>query len=238
MYRYNKNFDEIFTENLQNELLTKKIAVIGCGGQGGYILEFLVRLGVKSILFWDGDTYENSNLNRQIGCTELTIGMNKAISLANKLYEINSQITLLPKDWYFGDKDTDLMEILSVDFVFIGADCYYNIHQWRKLLREVIVQGIPVIDCPVNLLGGSVYIETKNDLGHFDFTTEILIKQYESTISPNCSQTAYKCALIAAEAVNQMVLYFKNSRYACIDTQLDIDIYHHKYTFSDKYGIF
>ena len=66
----------------------------------------------------------------------------------------------------------------------------------------------------------------------------MLIKQYESTVSPSCSQTGYKCALIAAEAVNQMVLYFKNSRYACIDTQLDIDIYHHKYTFSDKYGIF
>ena len=122
MYRYTKNLDEIFTENLQNELLTKKIAVIGCGGQGGYILEFLVRLGVNSILFWDGDTYENSNLNRQMGCTELTVGMNKATALANKLYEINSKIILSPKNWYFGDKNTDLLEILSVDFVFIGAD--------------------------------------------------------------------------------------------------------------------
>lgn len=76
--RYQKNIDEIFTQELQNKLLQKNIGVIGCGAIGGYILEYLSRLGVNSISFWDGDVYEISNLNRQIGCTENTIGLNKA----------------------------------------------------------------------------------------------------------------------------------------------------------------
>ena len=75
---YIKNIDEIFTQNLQHLLLTKNISVIGCGGQGGYILEYLIRLGVKSIRFWDGDIYEETNLNRQIGCTQKTLGLKKA----------------------------------------------------------------------------------------------------------------------------------------------------------------
>ncbi len=51
MVRYRENIDNYtFTKEIQQLLLTKNIAVIGCGGQGGYALEFLVRLGVKSII--------------------------------------------------------------------------------------------------------------------------------------------------------------------------------------------
>ena len=238
MERYKKNIDDIFTIQTQQTLLTKNIAVIGCGGQGGYILEYLARLGVNSIVFWDGDIFSNSNLNRQNGCSEKTVGAKKVSILEAKLKDINSSIKFIACDWFFGDKNTDINELLKVDFIFMAADCYYNVKTLRSLLRNAVCKGIPLIDCPVNILGGSIHIETKNDLGHFDFTTEILTKQYQTSLEPNCSQTAYKCALIAAEAVNQMVLYFKNSRYACIDTQMDIDIYHHKYSFSDKYGIF
>lgn len=235
--RFEKNIDEIFNEELQNILLTKNIAVIGCGGQGGYILEYLIRLGVKSITFWDGDTYSESNLNRQIGCTEKTIGKNKATILELRLKEINSNIIINSKNWFFGDKETDFEELSKMDFIFMAADCYYNVQKMRFLLKEILIQGIPIIDCPAHLLGGHVYINTINDLQYFDIVTERLLKQSTEINSPNCSQTAYKCALIAAEAVNQMVLYFKNSRYACVDTELYIDIYHHKYQLFDKYGI-
>ena len=85
--RYQKNIDEIFTQELQNKLLQKNIGVIGCGAIGGYILEYLSRLGVNSISFWDGDTYEISNLNRQIGCTENTIGLNKSSRSSSYLSE-------------------------------------------------------------------------------------------------------------------------------------------------------
>jgi hypothetical protein len=109
----------------------------------------------------------------------------------------------------------------------------------RQLIRQAILNGIPAIDCPANLLGGYIYIETNNDLGHYDYQTINEIKQsQELNNNEYGSQTAYKCALVAAEAVNQMVLYFANSRYANIDSGLNIDIYHHQYSQFDKYGKF
>lgn len=235
--KYEKNIDDIFTEKIQSLLLTKNISVIGCGGQGSYILDFLIRLGVKSISFWDGDSYEPKNLNRQLGCSENTIGKNKANILFDYLKDINNDTILNKCNWYFGDnREYDLNLLLNSDFIFYCADCYYNIYQLRKDLRLALMKGIPIIDCPVQKLGGYIFIDVNEDTSHYDFVTEQLIHQSESK-PKNCSQPAYKCALIAAEAVNQMVQYFSNIRYACKNSELIIDIYHHKYIERDKYSI-
>lgn len=235
--RYIKNIDEIFTKNLQNLLLTKNIGVIGCGGQGGYILEFLIRLGVKSISFWDGDVYDTTNLNRQIGCTEATIGLNKALILKNRMQQINSTIQLKCFPWYFGDKEIDVDEINQLDIIFLAADCYYNITELRKLIRPILLKGTPLIDCPANLLGGYVTIQTKNNISYFDQQTELLQQQNQIPRDQiYVGQPAYKCALIAAEAVNQMIQYFNNIKFVNLDSILHIDIYHHKYIQEDKYG--
>lgn len=105
--RYIKNLDEIFSENLQNLLLTKTIAIIGCGAQGGYIAEFIARLGVKKILLWDGDIYIRSNLNRQIGCLENNIGDKKSNLIESRIKAINSSIDVLNYPWFFGTQKED-----------------------------------------------------------------------------------------------------------------------------------
>ncbi|MBE6148324.1 MAG: ThiF family adenylyltransferase [Firmicutes bacterium] len=241
MIRYKENIDEFnLTEKIQNQLLTKNIAVIGCGGQGGYTLEFLIRLGIKSIIFWDGDYFEESNLNRQIGCLIPTLQKNKALSMKERLQQINPEVELICCDWYFGDKEDDKEKLSKVDFIFDAADCNYNIFKLRTILREVIIEyNIPIIRFPINILGGYVHIETMKDLSHFDFITHRLIYQNKNEkIFPEAvSQPAYKCAIIAGEAVNQMVQYFSNCRYAAIDTTLNIDLYHHKYVEEDRFGI-
>lgn len=241
MTRYKNNIDnDIFTRENQELLLTKNIGVIGCGGQGRYVLEYLARLGVKSISFWDGDHYEESNLNRQIGCLTSTIGKNKAEALAERIKDINPDIKLICHNWFFGDKKTDKQELMKVDFIFNAADCNYNISILRNILKEIILFGIPVIECPVNSLGGYIHIETNKDLGHFDFITNALIEQYQRSqfFEDMVSQPAWKCALIAAEAVNQMTQYSSNIRYVSIDTTLHIDTYHHRYFQEDRFGKF
>jgi tRNA A37 threonylcarbamoyladenosine dehydratase len=74
-------FDKItIGDNMQNlgrlELITTKekiekikntnILLIGLGGVGGYTFETLVRSGIENITIVDGDTFEESNLNRQL----------------------------------------------------------------------------------------------------------------------------------------------------------------------------
>lgn len=238
--RYNKNIDIILTEDIQVNLLTKTIAVIGCGGQGGYILEYLVRLGVSSIVFWDGDTYSESNLNRQIGCTEKTIGLNKAKVMFNRLNEINSKINLCYRDWYFGEKNEDMIDLFNCDMIIMAADDSYSVGQTRDMVRLAINQGIPCIDEWVGGFGGNVGIVTNKDLSLWDENTEIWMSQQMLPIEEKNklgSQTAFRCALIAAETVNQMVQYFMGSPCAALNSNLEIDIYHHKYNRYDRFGM-
>ena len=125
--QYIKNIDnDTFPEEVQNILSSKNIAIIGCGGQGGYIIDFLARLGVNSISFWDGDNYETTNLNRQIGCVQSTLGQNKAEVMLQYVQKIDQKIKAIRYNWFFGDDKNDLQHLLEHDIVLMSADCYYN----------------------------------------------------------------------------------------------------------------
>lgn len=56
----------------------RKVFVAGCGGLGCYEVELLVRLGVGSVTVADGDSFSESNMNRQLYCTPETISRFKA----------------------------------------------------------------------------------------------------------------------------------------------------------------
>ena len=67
--RYQRNRAMISIQQ-QLLLLQSKVAVFGCGGLGGYIIEELARLGVGRITVVDPDVFEEHNLNRQLLCTQ------------------------------------------------------------------------------------------------------------------------------------------------------------------------
>lgn len=237
--RYKKNLDCIFTEELQNILLTKTVSIIGCGAQGEYIANFIARLGVKKIQLWDGDIFEESNLNRQLYCLENNIGKQKAIVVSQNIAAINSEIEIETFSWYFGDyENDDIKNIWDSDFIFLSFDDSQNVFKTRELIKKVIINNqIPALDCPNNLLGGFIFINTYKDLDHYDLFTKILTEQKKHKKEYGFS-TGYKCALIAAEAVNCMVQYFAGERFTPINSELSIDIYHHQYIQSDKYSKF
>ena len=69
-----------------------RIAVVGCGGIGGYVVEGLARIGVGTIVVVDPDHFEESNLNRQLLCTIATLGKGKAEAAANRVAAINPAV--------------------------------------------------------------------------------------------------------------------------------------------------
>ncbi|MBR6653298.1 MAG: ThiF family adenylyltransferase, partial [Oscillospiraceae bacterium] len=89
--RYSRNIPAISPEE-QDTLKGKKVLVLGCGGLGGYIIENLLRMGVGAITAVDGDSFDESNLNRQLLATEKTLGTNKAIAAAQRANAVNSQV--------------------------------------------------------------------------------------------------------------------------------------------------
>ena len=70
-------------------LAKKHVLVLGLGGVGGYVAEFLARAGVGKLTLVDGDTVAVSNLNRQLLALTTTLGQSKAEVAAERCRLIN-----------------------------------------------------------------------------------------------------------------------------------------------------
>jgi tRNA threonylcarbamoyladenosine dehydratase len=76
----------------QDRLHNSVVAIAGAGGDGGMLAVQLARLGVGEIRLADPDPFEIENINRQEVCTTKTVGINKAVAVADHLREINPDI--------------------------------------------------------------------------------------------------------------------------------------------------
>lgn len=91
--RYERNRSTISPAE-QERLRAAHVLVLGCGGLGGYVIEFLSRIGVGHLRVVDGDVFCPSNLNRQLFSTEQNLGVNKARVAAERVHAINSGVAV------------------------------------------------------------------------------------------------------------------------------------------------
>lgn len=88
------NYRNSLDENERLKLKNARVCVVGCGGLGGYITELLIRLGVGEIIAVDGDSFDESNLNRQLTCTLETIGKSKAETVVQRAKLIDPDVNV------------------------------------------------------------------------------------------------------------------------------------------------
>jgi molybdopterin/thiamine biosynthesis adenylyltransferase len=67
----------ILNKKEQLKLKNSKITVIGCGGIGGAVIEMLARMGVSNLQIVDKDSFDVSNINRQLMSSMDNIGRAK-----------------------------------------------------------------------------------------------------------------------------------------------------------------
>lgn len=91
MSRYTRNLGTL-TPLEMLKVQNANVAVVGCGGLGGYVLEMLGRLGVGSLTAIDGDVFEESNLNRQLLSQMALMGTSKAVAARERMREVNPEI--------------------------------------------------------------------------------------------------------------------------------------------------
>lgn len=118
--RYQRNFD-LLTAKEQVRLQSSTVAIVGCGGIGGYLAEEFTRLGVGHLILIDGDKLEESNLNRQLFALEENLGEYKVEAARNRLFKINSSLKLDTYARWF-DKKMGLSILSSADLVCDGLD--------------------------------------------------------------------------------------------------------------------
>ena len=71
-----------------------KVVLVGLGGIGGNIASGLVRLGVEHLVLVDFDTFEESNINRQLFANHHTINQYKVDVLEQELKHINPNVEI------------------------------------------------------------------------------------------------------------------------------------------------
>jgi hypothetical protein len=78
----------------QLKLRDSVVGVAGAGGIGGAMVERLARLGILHLKVADMDTFEYSNINRQLGAGVKSIGRNKAEVVAEYVHDMTPDVAI------------------------------------------------------------------------------------------------------------------------------------------------
>ncbi|SHG78863.1 Molybdopterin or thiamine biosynthesis adenylyltransferase [Thermosyntropha lipolytica DSM 11003] len=106
LLRYIRNIEAI-TEEEQERIFKAHVAVVGCGGLGGYVISHLARLGVRRITAFDPDVFAEHNLNRQLFSGLSSLGRSKVEVIEEALRDINPEVEFYGFKGRFQDFWTD-----------------------------------------------------------------------------------------------------------------------------------
>ncbi len=138
--RYQRNA-KMLDVSQQLRLQQSTVAVVGCGGLGGYVLEELARLGVGHIIAIDPDRFEEHNLNRQLLCLPENLGQSKALVAAERLASVNPALCVQA---YCTALDADNAAQL-LEGADIAVDALDSIEARRALGGGCQKLGIPMV---------------------------------------------------------------------------------------------
>ena len=141
------------TPDEQNRLLRARVAICGCGGLGGMVLENLVRIGIGQLVLFDPDRFEAGNLNRQLGATRHTLGRNKARVLAERAVALSSMVTV-------SARETDFRCDRTLSEVDLILDCLDNAAARKELAHFCAEHRLALIHGAVNRWYGQVAVQT------------------------------------------------------------------------------
>ena len=194
--RYERNMGTIGLAG-QAKLLRSCVAVLGCGGLGGYIIEMLARSGVGSLVLIDGDTFSESNLNRQLLCSEENNGKNKAEAGVERVGVINSVVEARACAEYLRDENAGKL-LQGCDLVLDALD---NNASRLLALRACAKWGIPFIHGAIAGFWGQIGVFYPGDATPWDGVEVLPNKGVELQTGNPAFTPAFVAALEVAEAI-------------------------------------
>lgn len=143
------------TAGEMRRLLSLRVFVAGCGGLGGHFASLLARLGVGMLRLCDPDVFSETNLNRQLFCTEKTLGCSKVLTVRSGLLDIAShlEVEALPLA-VNEDNARDLLDGMDA-----AVDCLDSIAAKKMLEKAAAGLGIPFLHGSVLGHEGFVYLD-------------------------------------------------------------------------------
>lgn len=130
---------QIFIEEIglegQRKIMNSKILVIGAGGLGSPVIQYLAAAGVGTLGVADFDEVELHNLNRQIIHNENSVGKSKVKSAEQFVKNLNRQVNFIGIEGKIDESNAE--EIISeFDLIIDGSDTFKT----RYLINDICVK--------------------------------------------------------------------------------------------------
>jgi hypothetical protein len=151
-----------------DKLKGHKVAIIGLGGTGSYILDFVAKTPVGEIHIFDKDAFKQHNAFRSPGAPSVEQLAEKPSKVAHFEAEYSRmKRNIVPHEYFVDESNVD--ELRAMDFVFVAADS----GKVKTLLaRKLEEWGVPFVDVGMGLyecdgsLGGQVRTTTSTPDQH------------------------------------------------------------------------
>ncbi len=128
-------------ENIE-KLKSKRVAVFGVGGVGGFAVEALARTGIGTLDLIDKDVVDETNINRQIIALQSTIGQPKVEVAKQRCLDINPEITVNTHQVFYLPETADQFNFKEYDYVVDAIDTVTGKLQLIEAANEA---GVPII---------------------------------------------------------------------------------------------
>lgn len=138
----------------QLNLSKTSVLIVGCGGLGCPLAQYLTAAGIGRLGLLDYDDVELSNLHRQVLHGEQNQGQAKALSAANAVKRLNSTIECIPYHLQLSPENA-LQLIQQYDIV---ADCSDNVPTRYLVNDACVLSGKPLVSASALRMDGQLTV--------------------------------------------------------------------------------
>lgn len=144
----------------QEKITQSHILIVGAGGLGSPVVMYLAASGVGKLTICDFDVVDLTNLQRQIIHTTQSVGINKAVSAQQAIFELNPEVTVQAVQ----TKSTKAEMATLVAQADVVVDCSDNFATRYALNRLCFQYKTPLVS------GAAIRFE--GQISVFDFRNE------------------------------------------------------------------
>jgi molybdopterin/thiamine biosynthesis adenylyltransferase len=138
----------------QKKLKAGRVLVIGAGGLGAPALQYLAAAGVGTVGVIDGDSVDNSNLQRQVIHRDVDIGMPKVFSAEAAMRAQNPFVDVRPYNRRLTDEIAETL-FADYDLILDGTD---NFDTRYLANRAAVATGKPLISGALSQWEGQISV--------------------------------------------------------------------------------
>ena len=172
----------------QKKIINSKVLVVGAGGLGCPVIDYLSRAGVGNIGIVDNDKVNISNIHRQSLYNSKDVGEFKVNSVKEKIKLINPQVKIKTFKERISKKNIEKI-FKSYDFIVDGSDNFktkFLLNEYSLKYKKVLIVGA------ISKMDGHIFtfdFKNKNDpclkcFYQTEPSDDILNCEYEGILGP------------------------------------------------------